>query len=280
MPSANTTRMPIAWPTKPWTRVWDENPLRKKGRTPLQSSHGGLAVSADLGFSRLQLIHAEFKCQRPAISGKSGSVMQPASNNGSRIRRRRRDSSIRLTSETPALVENTIPPLAACGKRPSLRRRSMVVHNLPSLGKLAEHEREQTLRRLALGHRQLPRTAHKGRVLTQHLDAQAGEFQLPHFVPGTSIHREITVHCCLPSVMLFGAREEGQLRRIPIARHKTLEIVPVPGFLLLAQDALNGFPVVAVGTLRVLGRGSITGREEHDQAERKRENAIKKETIA
>src|ERR1700693_4311081 len=148
----------------------------------------------------------------------------------------------------------------------------MVMHNLPSPGKLAEHQREQPPRRLAVGHRQLPRATHKGRVLAQNYDAQAGEFQLPHLVPWTVVGREITFNRCLPSVVLLRSRKKRQLRRIPVALHEALEIVPVPGFLLYAQYVLNGFRIVPIAARHILGKRAITGCEEHDRQTAGREN--------
>src|SRR5579863_10403163 len=116
----------------------------------------------------------------------------------------------------------------------------MIVNNLPAIGKLAKNQRKQSLRRLAVGHSQLPSATYKGSDLTQDLDAQAGEFEFSHFVPGASIGSEITLHRCLPSVMLFCSREKSEVRRIPVPCHEAFQVVLVPGFLLLMQHALDG----------------------------------------
>jgi hypothetical protein len=40
--------------------------------------------------------------------------------------------------------------------------------------------------------------------------------------------------------MLLRTRKERQLRRIPVARHESFEITPIPRFLLRAQYLLDG----------------------------------------
>src|SRR5713101_2249095 len=152
----------------------------------------------------------------------------------------------------------------------SLRRRSMVVHDLPSLRKLAKYEREQSVRRLAVGHSQLPGTADEGRIRAQDLDAQAGEFQLSHLMPGARIGRAITFNRGLPSATFFRAGKERELRRIPVACHEGFQIVLVPRLLLRAEDVLHGSFGSAV-TPWDLGLGLIAHCEQHDLQSAKEE---------
>ncbi len=77
-------------------------------------------------------------------------------------------------------------------------------------------------------------------VWAEHLYSQIGKIQLAHFVAGTRVRRLVAVDRGLPAFGLFRARKEGQVGRIPVARHEGVEIVAIPGVLLSVEDLLDG----------------------------------------
>src|ERR1700691_2902673 len=85
-------------------------------------------------------------------------------------------------------------------------------------------------------------------------------------MPRTRIRRTIPVECSLPTVMLSRAREERKLRRIPVTRHESFQIVPVPRLLLHAQHMLDaGLRAVVIG---VVHRG-LAAEQRHAKEEEK-----------
>src|SRR5580700_2233763 len=96
---------------------------------------------------------------------------------------------------------------------------------------------------------------------------------------GTRIPREITLHRCIPAVLFFSLGEERQLRRTPVARHEAFKIVPIPGFLLHAQQAFDGSRIVAVEASFVLHTGLTARRDEQDRQKAGEEQEIE-ETAA
>src|SRR5712671_6275701 len=72
----------------------------------------------------------------------------------------------------------------------------------------------------------------------------------------------------------FRTREERQLFRVPVADHERFQIAPVPGFLLRAQDVLDGgCPTVACCGL---GECPISHCEQHDLQSGKHEYKVEK----
>ena len=56
----------------------------------------------------------------------------------------------------------------------------VVMDNPPAFGELAQHQREQPVRLLAVRHRQVPLAAHESGIRAKLLDLQVAEFQLAH----------------------------------------------------------------------------------------------------
>ena len=56
--------------------------------------------------------------------------------------------------------------------RELLCQRRVVVDYFPSVGKFAEYQGEDSVRRLAVGHGQVPCTADEGGLRSKHLDPQ------------------------------------------------------------------------------------------------------------
>src|ERR1700730_5049516 len=80
----------------------------------------------------------------------------------------------------------------------------------------------------------------------------------------------------LPALVFARAGKKSQLRRIPVASHKSFEVMPIPRILLSSQHALDRTPA-NVRLLRgsffraCLERGEQLGRSpEHQQEKNKR----------
>ena len=88
-------------------------------------------------------------------------------------------------------------------------------------------------------------------------------------MPRTRIRSTIPLNRGLPSVMLLRTREERKLRRIPVARHESLEIMPVPSFLLRVQHVLNNsLRTVLVGAAhRSLAADQRATKEKEEEKE-------------
>jgi hypothetical protein len=59
----------------------------------------------------------------------------------------------------------------------------------------------------------------------------------------------------LPALVFARSGEKSQLWRIPVARHKSFEIMPIPRILLRSQDALDRIPA----NVRLLGGSLFRG---------------------
>src|SRR5580704_15753089 len=116
----------------------------------------------------------------------------------------------------------------------------------------------------------MPCAAHEGRVLTEDLDTEGGEFQPAHLMAGTGIRGFVAVERRLPAAGLLGSGEESQVGRVPVTGHEGVEVVMVPGLLLGAEDVLDGGGVVACGGVVL---GGLRGREGGYQEEGERQTA-------
>src|SRR5271165_3042082 len=88
----------------------------------------------------------------------------------------------------------------------------VVVDDPPALGKLAENQREQPVRLLAIRESEQELSADKPSFRPQHLDLKIGEFQLAHFSVGRLILLAIALPCRLPPVGLRRAGKECKRR--------------------------------------------------------------------
>ena len=116
----------------------------------------------------------------------------------------------------------------------------MIVNNLPPVGKSSKNEREQAMWRFAIRHGQVPLPADESRIGGESFNLQAGKFQFAHLPASALVGLAITIKRALPPGRALCARKERQLWRIPIARHESLEIVAVPGILLIVERPFDG----------------------------------------
>ena len=114
------------------------------------------------------------------------------------------------------------------------------MHDLPAVGKLPEDQREQSVWRFSIPHRQVPRAAHESGFRTKHLNPQIGKIEFPHFMLWAVIHRFVALERRLPSVILFRAGEKGQFGRMPVTGHEAVEVVVIPCILLSVKHLLDG----------------------------------------
>src|SRR3984893_14811776 len=87
------------------------------------------------------------------------------------------------------------------------------------------------------------------------------------------VRSAIAVKRGLPALVFARAGKKSQLRRIPVASHKSFEVMPVPRILLSSQHALDRTPA----NLRLmrgpffrgcLERGERLGRSPENQKEK------------
>src|SRR5690348_5661826 len=109
------------------------------------------------------------------------------------------------------------PTVPHPGLDPLLRGRRVIVHDLPSVGKLPEYEREQAVRSFAVGHRELPAATHEGCVCPQGFDLQIGKLQLAHAAWRVLIALLVAIESLLPTMGNFAPRKERVIGRVPIS---------------------------------------------------------------
>ena len=113
-------------------------------------------------------------------------------------------------------------------------------YDLPPIREFAEDQRETAVRRLAVRHGQLPYAANERSVRPENFNTQIRKIQLSHFVAGTGVRSAIPLDRGLPSSGFFCPREERQVGRVPVAGHKGVKVVMIPGILLGQEDVLDG----------------------------------------
>ena len=112
--------------------------------------------------------------------------------------------------------------------------------DLPAVGEFAEDQGEAAVRSFAGRQGQVPGAADEGRFRAEDFNTKIREIQLPHLVARAGVGGAITIERGLPSAGLFGVGEEREVGRIPVAGHEGVEVVMVPGVLLVEEDVLDG----------------------------------------
>ena len=121
------------------------------------------------------------------------------------------------------------------------------------------------MRRLAVGHRQMPLSEHEPCFRAQQFDAQIRKTQaFPSHVPRLRRSRDSGPSWPAIHRAPLRRRKNVSCGRVPVAGHEGFEIVTVPGFLLGDDDMLDGGPRVIWGGRASLGvlrpaRKSING---------------------
>src|SRR5438552_2905901 len=100
--------------------------------------------------------------------------------------------------------------------------RCVIDDDPPALVELAKRERELSVR-VVLFSLQRPVAEHYSRILAQHGDLEPRESQDAHFLAAV-ITLLIPVGGPLPPLCDLGSRDKGQFVRLPIARHKAVDI--------------------------------------------------------
>lgn len=58
-------------------------------------------------------------------------------------------------------------------------------------------------------------------------------------MPRTRVSRPVTIQRSLPSLIFFCSRKKREVRRLPVAGHESIQIVPIPGLLLRAENLFH-----------------------------------------
>jgi hypothetical protein len=116
----------------------------------------------------------------------------------------------------------------------------MIVNNLPPVGKSSKNEREQAMWRFAVRHGEVPLPADESRIGGEWFNLQAGKLQFAHLLAFALVGFAIAIKRALPPGRALCTRKERQLWRIPITCHEGLEIVTIPGILLIIEHPLDG----------------------------------------
>src|SRR5207237_2577592 len=120
----------------------------------------------------------------------------------------------------------------------------MIVHDLPSVVRLFHQQREESVRRVALLHREVPGAAHERCVVCDDVDGYVGERERAHLFPFTLILFAIAIERRLPAVRHVRAAEERQVRRVPVALHVRFEVAAIPPGDLLVKYLTNRYALV------------------------------------
>src|ERR1700751_5090490 len=115
----------------------------------------------------------------------------------------------------------------------------MIVNNLPPVGKSSKNEREQAMWRFAVRHAEVPLPADESRIGGEWLNLP-GKFQFALPIAWVLVGLAIAIKRALPPGRALFTRKELQLWRIPITCHEGLDIVAVPGILLIVEHPFDG----------------------------------------
>src|SRR6266852_2760878 len=135
----------------------------------------------------------------------------------------------------------------------------MIVNNPPAFRKALENERKDATD-VALRARQMPMAQHQRGVRAQKTEFESGEIQMAH---GRAIRIIFLVarQDRVPAARDSASSGKGQVRRVPVAFKKRIDVAPVPGALLRLQNLCDGraIALALIGGAefrRMYGRGN------------------------